>query len=104
MKFKRAEKEIDPDIVICFAGPESFLARFLSSKRKLIRFRGRDDDVGKSISSSLFNEYVDKYLFPCDLIAISSGLSDKSYKKIYLDVMKINLNLRKLTIKVDLVF
>ncbi len=82
--FKRIEKSIDPDIVICFSGAESFLARFLSKNRKLIRFKGRDDDVGKAIGGGFANRYIDQFLFPCDLIASTSTLANSRFKKILL--------------------
>ncbi len=82
--FKRIEKAIDPDIVICFSGAESFLARFLSKNRKLIRFKGRDDDVGKAIDGGFANRYIDHFLFPCELIASASLLVNSRFTKIFL--------------------
>ena len=87
IKFKKLEREIDPDIVICFSGPESFLARFCSNKAKIIRFRGRDSDVNKSINGFFYkflDSYVDSFLFPSNLIAKASKLSNKKYRVIYL--------------------
>ena len=87
LKFKQLEQKIKPDIVICFNGPESFLSRFLPGYVKVIRFKGRDDDVNRPLDgflTKISNSFIDRFIFPCDLIASGSRLNSDSYKTIYL--------------------
>jgi glycosyltransferase involved in cell wall biosynthesis len=44
LKLRRLKKSIQPDAVLLFGGPETFLARFLPGTLR-IRFRGQDKDV-----------------------------------------------------------
>ena len=44
LKLRRLKKSINPDAVLLFGGPESFLARFIPRTLR-VRFRGQDKDV-----------------------------------------------------------
>lgn len=66
-RYLRTLAAIDPEVIICFGGPETFLSllRRVSGKSKLFRFRGQDSDVsGKPGKLALIG--LDGLIFPSE--------------------------------------
>jgi glycosyltransferase involved in cell wall biosynthesis len=64
--YKEVFKGLQPDAVIVYGGPESFLARFSSNKTKVFRFRGNEISTSffSTLSQRLSLSYVKKIIVP----------------------------------------
>ena len=66
----RGIDRFNPDIIITYGGPETFLLRLLPKKERVyIRFRGQNEDVTKPKSSAFGHSHIDGLLTPAKIVA-----------------------------------
>lgn len=74
--FRELYREIKPNKIVCYGGPETFLASLIASEScKLVRFRGTpwgDDGLLRKLRVRLAHGGFNKIIVPCDYIYTQS--------------------------------